>query len=151
MNKLVPLLKGVKARGKGQWMACCPAHDDKDPSLAVRETDDGRVLVRCFAGCEASAVVSSVGLTLSDLFPETDKHQLRPFAFAEIERRQKAQVSSRIDHERMVIALAQADREAGKKLSKSDMDRERKAFLYLRSQGIEADPMIVVRAVRSTG
>lgn len=47
----------------------CPAHDDRNPSLAVTEAD-GRVLLKCHAGCETSAVVAALGLELSDLFDE---------------------------------------------------------------------------------
>lgn len=60
----------AKVRGRnGSWTACCPAHNDKGPSLAVRELPDGRVLVHCFAGCETESVLGSVGMDMSDLFP----------------------------------------------------------------------------------
>ena len=53
--------------GKGRWMACCPAHQDKSPSLAITEVDD-RVLVYCFAGCETSDITAAIGLNVADLF-----------------------------------------------------------------------------------
>ena len=53
--------------GVGKWMACCPAHDDKSPSLAVSEGDD-RVLVHCFAGCDTTDVTAAIGLNVADLF-----------------------------------------------------------------------------------
>ena len=53
--------------GKGKWMACCPAHQDKSPSLAITKADD-RVLVYCFAGCETSDVTAAIGLNVGDLF-----------------------------------------------------------------------------------
>ena len=53
--------------GYGKWMGCCPAHDDKSPSLAISETDD-RVLIHCFAGCETEDVLATIGLSLADLF-----------------------------------------------------------------------------------
>jgi putative DNA primase/helicase len=52
-------------RHGGGWMARGPAHDDRDPSLHINPGDDGRVLVRCFAGCSADAVVRALGLTLA--------------------------------------------------------------------------------------
>lgn len=55
--------------GRGSWT--CPAHEDRSPSLAVKAGNDGRVLVRCFAGCETPAVVAAVGLGLRDLFDAT--------------------------------------------------------------------------------
>jgi putative DNA primase/helicase len=33
-------------------MARCPAHNDPDPSLSIRDGDNGKLLVRCHAGCD---------------------------------------------------------------------------------------------------
>jgi hypothetical protein len=55
---------GSKHRG-GSWQ--CPAHDDRFPSLSVRQGDD-RVLVHCHAGCSAEAICAALGLSLADLF-----------------------------------------------------------------------------------
>ncbi len=68
-ERLLERLDRVRKSGKG-WTARCPAHPDKSASLSVAEGRDGRVLVRCFAGCETLAVVHAVGLELRDLFPE---------------------------------------------------------------------------------
>ena len=65
-------LSKVKRTGADRWIACCPAHDDKTPSLAIRQTADGVVLIRCFAGCAAHEIVAAVGMNLSDLFPPKD-------------------------------------------------------------------------------
>jgi hypothetical protein len=62
-------LHGVKKLSNDRWIARCPAHEDKRPSLAIRTLPDGRVLVRCFAGCETSDVISAIGLEWIDLFP----------------------------------------------------------------------------------
>jgi putative DNA primase/helicase len=48
-------LNGHRA-GTG-WVVHCPAHDDRTPSLSVRDTKDGKVLVRCHAGCEQTRVI----------------------------------------------------------------------------------------------
>jgi hypothetical protein len=72
---LLSRLSGVRATGHGKWMAHCPAHDDKSPSLAVRDAG-GKILIHCFAGCPVYDVVTAVGLTLSDLMPhEPATHQ----------------------------------------------------------------------------
>ena len=58
-----------KARGRyDSFTACCPAHDDKSPSLKV-DLVEGRVLVCCFAGCTAGEICAAVGLELADLSP----------------------------------------------------------------------------------
>ena len=49
---------GGRKVGHG-WMARCPAHDDREPSLSVRESD-GKVLVRCHAGCDQRKVISAL-------------------------------------------------------------------------------------------
>ena len=51
-------LGGSKA-GNG-WTARCPAHDDGTPSLSIRDADDGKVLVRCHAGCDQHDVISQL-------------------------------------------------------------------------------------------
>jgi hypothetical protein len=61
-------LSGWVDIGRDQAKACCPAHDDAHPSLALRECDDGTVLLHCYAGCSALEVVRSMGLEFRDLF-----------------------------------------------------------------------------------
>jgi hypothetical protein len=56
--------------GAGKWQAKCPGHADRSPSLSIKEGKDGRVLVKCWAGCELSAVLKACGLTLRNLFPD---------------------------------------------------------------------------------
>ena len=68
-GRLLERLDGVKRTGEGRWIAKCPSHDDKNPSLSVRETGD-RLLLHCWAGCEVHAIVASVGLRLADLFAQ---------------------------------------------------------------------------------
>jgi hypothetical protein len=60
----------VQARtaGRGRWQAKCPAHLDKSPSLAIKEGQDGRVLLRCWAGCETHSILAALRLTMRDLF-----------------------------------------------------------------------------------
>lgn len=65
-------LDGVQPNGTG-WMARCPAHDDRKASLSIHEGDDGRILLRCFAGCEPSEIVAALDLELRDLFPDSDR------------------------------------------------------------------------------
>jgi len=60
----------LKQSGRGAWIACCPHHDDRTPSLSIREGEDGRVLIHCHGGCSVDQVVGSMGLDLSDLFPQ---------------------------------------------------------------------------------
>jgi len=78
LDRLLNQLTKVKPNGKGQFTARCPSHDDKSPSLAIRQTDDGKILLRCFAGCSAYQVVNAVGLSLTDLFPPREASHSTP-------------------------------------------------------------------------
>jgi len=42
------------------YLALCPSHDDHQPSLAIRDAGDGRILVRCHAGCSQEQVVAAL-------------------------------------------------------------------------------------------
>jgi hypothetical protein len=59
----------VKQTGHDRWLACCPAHEDRSPSLSIRELEDGRVLLNCFGGCTVTDVLASMGLNWAALFP----------------------------------------------------------------------------------
>jgi hypothetical protein len=62
-----------------EWKARCPAHDDRNPSLSIKEGSDGRVLLHCFAGCSTDAVCSALGMKTADLFdPSTRRNGTRP-------------------------------------------------------------------------
>ncbi len=66
VDVLLARLEGVRPQGPHSWMARCPAHDDRDPSLSV-SVKEGRILIYCFAGCSTDAVLEAVGLTWGDL------------------------------------------------------------------------------------
>lgn len=66
-----------KANGKG-WAARCPAHEDSKASLSVSESEGGKVLLKCFAGCEAEEVAGALGLSLKDLFPDGPRPSRTP-------------------------------------------------------------------------
>ena len=59
----------VKPRGLNTWIARCPAHADKTPSLSVSKGEGDRILFHCHAGCDVEAIVESMGLMMSDLHP----------------------------------------------------------------------------------
>lgn len=66
-NRLIDRLEKVKPTGANKWLALCPNHDDKNPSLAVTALD-GKTLVHCFAGCQPADIVAALNLTMSDLW-----------------------------------------------------------------------------------
>ena len=124
VEKMLGMLTKVKGRN-GSWTACCPAHDDRGPSLAIRETPDGRVLVHCFAGCETRSVLQALGMDMTDLFPPDDKRReypsegkksLKPAFYA-------SDLMRIIAFEALVVSICAYDMSRGKKLSDADKDR----------------------------
>ncbi|MFZ4539637.1 hypothetical protein [Propionivibrio sp.] len=97
----------------------CPAHADKRASATWRELDDGRLLIHCFAGCDAPSILAAIGLEMTDLYPErlTDsgKRERRPFLATDALRC--------VAFEALVVAAAAAALATGEPLSSVDRDR----------------------------
>ncbi len=51
-------LGGRKAGGA--WVAMCPAHEDRKPSLSLKDADSGKVLLHCHAGCDPATVIATL-------------------------------------------------------------------------------------------
>jgi hypothetical protein len=83
VDDLLAQLDGVRRTSRG-WIARCPAHGDKNPSLSIREGDDGRVLLHDFGGCPVLSICQALGLSVRDLFP--DRHA-DPATIREAQRR----------------------------------------------------------------
>lgn len=128
---LLSRLSKVKPTGRNRWQACCPAHDDRSPSLVITEADDGRVLVHCFAECSIEEILDAVGLEISELFPprHTAAHpNRRPWRAADL--------IYLAAYESMIVALAAADVAKGKTLP--DIDQQRLETACARLQGIHS-------------
>jgi len=71
-QRVLPLLRGVRPYGKNRWRALCPAHQDKRPSLSIRQTHD-RVLLHCHASCELPDILKALGMrSAAELFDSVD-------------------------------------------------------------------------------
>lgn len=79
------IAEALKARRSGAgWIACCPAHRDRTPSLSIRETGE-TVLVHCFAGCPQRDVIAA--LRERGLWPQPNGQQWSPAAKRQYARR----------------------------------------------------------------
>jgi len=117
---------GVRETGNGQYSCRCPAHEDKSASLGIKEGDEGRILLNCFAGCGVSSIIESVGLEWKDILPDNqlyqaEKHKFNPFA-----------VLKMIRDEVLIIGLASADIRKGKPLNDKDHMRLLEAVANVR-------------------
>jgi len=121
IDVLLDRLDRVRQAGPGRWMACCPAHDDKNPSLSLRELDDGRILLHDFAGCAAADVLSAIGLTLADLYPDRLGDHLAPTRDRK-HRHAASEALKALDADALLVVVAAENIAAGVALD--DADRE---------------------------
>lgn len=98
-------LQGAQSRGEGRWVARCPAHEDRTPSLSVREVEDGMIILHCFAGCSAEAIVAAMGLQMANLFQAKRPASMRGPAA----RLPAREILELIDQEVLLIALTALD------------------------------------------
>ena len=75
VNNLLSKLDKAKPVGDGKWIACCPAHDDKSPSFTIKLTDDKKILLHCFGGCQVADILEAIGMDMSDLYPDSATYQ----------------------------------------------------------------------------
>ena len=86
LNQFISALSKVRKTGPDSWVACCPSHKDKSPSLAIKATPE-TMLIHCFAGCSTEEILDAVGMTFDDLYPDHGRtvkpHKLHPRAALE--------------------------------------------------------------------
>ena len=124
-------LEKVTDSGGGQYTACCPAHEDRNPSLSIREIDD-KLLLRCHAGCGANEIVAAVGLSLADLFntPLT-KDYVKPLP--KQQRWNWRALLQTVAHESLVVEFAAGDMSKNSTLSDDDKERLAEAVTRIRA------------------
>jgi hypothetical protein len=75
IDNLLSRLQKVKRTGNDSWMACCSAHDDRSPSLAIKDAGNGKLMLKCFAGCETIDILGAIGLDWDDVMPPKEPVQ----------------------------------------------------------------------------
>ena len=69
IEEFLSYLKNVKRVRENEYMALCPAHNDKKPSLSVGLSENKKqILLHCYAGCSAEDILNAVGLKKKDLY-----------------------------------------------------------------------------------
>lgn len=120
IDLLISRIPRVKKTGRDCWRGCCPGHGGDNPSmLSIRETSDGRILLHCFKGCSVESILGTIGLEITDLFPERINDILRPerIRFNPIDLLKSIRLEARI------ICLAAFYVRGGKSISAQDMSR----------------------------
>ena len=119
-------LEKVKPNGNNKWMACCPVHGDKTPSLGIKQVEDGSYIMNCF-GCGANGVdvFRALGLDYSELFGDQERGDFVP-----------AKIKEQYEDDKWFLAVYNADVKRGVKPGYKDNRRKRLAEARMR--GIEA-------------
>lgn len=73
LQNILDRLDNVVEQAENQYSARCPAHDDSKNSMSISLSDDGKVLMNCFAGCEINLILQKMGLELKHLYPNKKK------------------------------------------------------------------------------
>jgi hypothetical protein len=73
-------LPKFKMIGPDKARMCCPGplHErgDKNPSLSARETPEGVILLKCWAGCKLHEILQAMGMEPADLYPTPAHYHL---------------------------------------------------------------------------
>lgn len=78
LSNFISRLKKVKRSGNNQYMALCPAHDDKSPSLGITLGKKGQVVFNCLAGCSKLEILHAAGFNnFSELYPDNHNYVKR--------------------------------------------------------------------------
>lgn len=121
IENVLSRLDGVRQTGPGRWIARTPTRVDRNPSLSIREGDDGRVLIHEFGGDSVEAICDAIGLSIRDLFPSRPAHEVGSYAR---EGRIPASDALRcLVSEATILCLAAEQLGRGERLNSEDQDR----------------------------
>ena len=126
---LLSRLHGVRKTGPDRWLAKCPAHEDRRASLSVREVDDGRTLLHCFALCRVEEVLGALGLDWSAIFPLKSAGM----TYKKAQGIPASDVLRALDFESLIVSVIANDMLQKRQISEADFER-----LQLARQRIDA-------------
>lgn len=115
-------LKKGKCVGNNKYVACCPAHEDKTPSLHITLGQDNKILVHCFSGCSQSEIIDC--LKSMGLWPEKEKIDRPPGYIPPEPIPNTDDDLLSFDHAEMVLALSDYDKGKGKAFLFTPQDLE---------------------------
>ena len=73
LAELSTKLNKFRRISEGRYIACCPVHGDKNPSLGITLKDNGKWLINCLScGANGQAVCDVLGIDVTALFPPND-------------------------------------------------------------------------------
>ena len=125
MEQILERLDGVRRHGKDRYMACCPVHQDKSPSMMVTDKGD-KITMYCFGcGAKGPEIIKAIGLPTSVIFKDSGAFDKQSYLLGKTETEDK-----------MMIAVYDSAVTRGEVISHDDFRRYRlaKSREELRSQ-----------------
>lgn len=124
IDELLSRLEKVQSIGRDRFKACCPAHNDRSPSLSIKVADD-RLLIHCFAGCSVHDVLDAVGLDIGDLFDKPQYHRRKP---GKPQRASAADILRAVSLELTVVVMTAEYMHRNKTIQPDDVTRLYQAY-----------------------
>jgi len=121
VDHILDQLESVRRIKPDQWVACCPAHEDSTPSLAIRDTGD-KLLMRCYAGCTFQEIADALGMHPREFFRDSKEPKS---GIPGVSRRD---IYRDLTVELMTAYVVTRDRAEGKQIAANDVEREKLAW-----------------------
>lgn len=111
-------LEKVRQVKPDSWVACCPAHDDRSPSLAISDKGD-RVLMHCYGGCTFDEIRAALGMQPHEFFADGKAPKAAAPGVS------IRSLNAALVRELVLCWVLAADRAQGKPIRPADIERER--------------------------
>ena len=129
IGDILPRLDKVKPIKPSQWLSCCPSHQDQNASLAITELDDGRVLLKCWAGCTAREITNAVGLNMRCLYPQPNTTISTANRTPAVAVWPRKKLLNQLRQEQTIIAIYNSDLSKGRPISEDNENRALQAAI----------------------
>ena len=114
-------LSKVRWHGDYKFLACCPAHDDRNPSFSVSDKS-GKILVKCWAGCTQEEVIGALrDLGLWHTAPQSQRNS-----------HHRHGLEKNIRHHQTILALGINLSNQGQVFSELDQAQMKKSIGFLK-------------------
>lgn len=132
VQNVLSRLEHVRQTTDHQWFAYCP-HGHRSQSkasrkLAIKEGDDGQVMLHCHAGCDIDHIVGLLGLEMKDLWPPHTDVMLKVGLKETLKRRDSLKL---LAAEGLKLSMGANDLLRGKQLSEDDLETLRRSSRYV--------------------
>lgn len=118
VHQILDRLEKVRQVKPDAWTACCPAHDDSSPSLAIADKGD-RVLMHCYGGCTFAEIRAALGMQAHEFYADSKAPKSAAPGVS------MRSLNDALVRELVFCWVLAADRSKGKPISPADLARER--------------------------